>query len=118
GVMLKDDRLGGFKIDHEYEYSSLIDRQLSGLLALEDSTYIASSPAIAISHIRSIAYQTACNRGCAGFISRGKRHLRSERYQEIAPAVQKRARPDQKSVGSGLSQAIESVINLTFVVRL
>src|SRR5262245_5261064 len=112
------ERLGGLEIDHEFEFCSLIDRQLSGLLALEHPSYVASSSTIAISHIRSIAYQTACNRSCAGFISRRNRHLRSERHQEIAPAVQKRARPDQKCVDSGLSQAIESVIDLTFVVCL
>src|SRR5262245_25698769 len=112
------ERLGGLEIDHEFESCSLIDRQLSGLLALENPSYVASSSAIAISHIRSIAYQTACNRRCAGFISRRNRHLRRVRYQEIAAAVQERARPDQKCVSSGLSQAIESLINLTFVVRL
>src|SRR5215472_15007694 len=67
------ERLSGLKIDHEFESCSLIDRQLSRLLALEDPSYVTSSSAIAISYIRSIAYQTACSRGCAGFISRVSR---------------------------------------------
>jgi hypothetical protein len=79
--------LGGLEVDHKLESGSLINWQIGRLLALKDASDIEAGSPLTVCNIRSIAHQTASDRGCAGFICRRDRDLRSERDQEIAPAV-------------------------------
>ena len=76
----KAKHLCGLKVDHKLKFSSLIDRQLGGLLALKDPSDVASGTALAITNIGSIAHQTASGCGGTGFICRRDRDLRSERH--------------------------------------
>src|SRR5437773_7798009 len=51
--------LGGVEVDHELELDRLHDRQLAGLLALENPAGIDTSQAICIGDARSVTHQTA-----------------------------------------------------------
>jgi hypothetical protein len=73
--------------------------------------------AISIPNVRAIAYQPACHCSCAGFICRRNCDLCSACHQEVALAVQKWTGADQKGVGAGLSQGIESSFDLATRLR-
>src|ERR1700690_1374500 len=53
------ERLGGFEIDDQIELGRLHDRQISGLLALENPVDIAGRRSVRVDWIRPIGNQTA-----------------------------------------------------------
>src|SRR6516165_6532641 len=59
GRHVKAERLGGSQVDHELESRRLIDRQVGGLLALENPRDVESGAAIAVWNVVAIAHQPA-----------------------------------------------------------
>jgi hypothetical protein len=59
GRRVKPERLGGLKVDHELELGGLIDRQVSGLLALEDPSDVETGPAVRVWRVVALAHQPA-----------------------------------------------------------
>src|SRR6516165_509508 len=54
---VKAEGLGGLEIDHKLKFCGLLDRQVSRLLALENTAYVDASVAIHIQPIGAIAHQ-------------------------------------------------------------
>src|SRR6478752_10617392 len=81
------ERLGGLEVDHQVELGRSLHRKVAWFRVLEDAACVDTGLAITILNARSIAYQTARDRGRTDFKSGGNRDLRSEPNQQVASAV-------------------------------
>ena len=52
--------LGNFEVDYHLELGRLLDRQIGGLLALEDAPGIEACSVIQVREVESVAHQAAC----------------------------------------------------------
>ena len=48
------ERVRSLQIDHELEFGWLLDRQVTGIRALEDSIDIGGGPAITVAYVRTV----------------------------------------------------------------
>ena len=53
------ERLGGLEVDDQLDFGRLLDRQIGGLLALENPAGVDAGLAIGIGNARSVAHQAA-----------------------------------------------------------
>src|SRR5262245_63327707 len=65
------ERLGGLHVDDELHFGRLLDRQLGGLLAFENSARIDAERAVRIQNGASVSHQAASGYKLAKLVDRG-----------------------------------------------
>src|SRR6516164_1435395 len=98
---------GRWQVDHQIELSGQLDRQIAGLLALEDAAGIDAENAVAFIGVRPIAHQAASDGKLAAKIQCGKRMARSQHYELRGAIEEEWIGRDQHRVGAQLSQSLE-----------
>src|ERR1700756_5592504 len=63
-------RFGGLKVDHELDLRRLLDRQISGPVAFEDSASVSSKQSIVFYFTAAIAHQSTGSNETAKFVNR------------------------------------------------
>src|ERR1700730_1749119 len=69
----KAERFRGLEIDHQLGIRGLLDRQVGGVLALENAAGIIASEAIGVGDVGSVAHQPASHYSFAPWVDRGNR---------------------------------------------
>src|SRR5215813_11099740 len=67
------ERVGGLQVDDQFDFGNLLDRQVGGLLALEDTVGVDASRMECIRNAASVAYQAASRGELAKMVGRGHR---------------------------------------------
>src|SRR6516165_10438597 len=67
------ERLGGLHVDDELDFGRLLDRQLGGLLAFENSACIDAERAVRIQNGASVSHEAASGYKLAKLVDRGTR---------------------------------------------
>src|SRR5262245_30961740 len=97
---VEPQRLSGLEIDHCLVFGRQLHRQVSGLLALENTVNVPSCPPILVEEIRTIGRQAASGDEVALVVDCGKLVPGSKCDNQIANRCRVRARGhDQASVG-------------------
>ena len=90
-------RLGGLEVDHQLECGRLLDRQISGLGAVQDLSGVAADPLIGCREDRPIADQAAVRDVISRKIDRRKRMMRCQRRNLLRSAIEERIGDDDCS---------------------
>ena len=112
GGMVEAERLGGLEVDDQLDLGGLLDRQVGGLLALENAARIVAGPAVRVGIAAAVAHQAACSDELA--ILEDRRHRVSERQRAelFALAVEECVGDDHECAGPSLDQSCESVVDV------
>src|SRR6516165_10228820 len=105
--------LGGVEVDHELELGRLHDRQVGGLLALENPAGVNAGLAICVAKVRSVAHQAADLGSLAPGIDRRHPVVSRQRSELYATVVGQRAGSYQKRINRLLRKARKGRINVT-----
>src|SRR6516165_10004496 len=93
--------LRGPEVHDEIELDRLLDRQVSGLGALQDAIDIVGRPMEVVRNIRPIGHQAAVVGIVALRIDRRQMRLVDQRYDVLAKMIEHAVRKNDYSVGSG-----------------
>src|SRR5665811_1245996 len=108
------DSLGGLQVDDQFDFGNLLDRQVGGLLALEDTAGIDANPTERIRKTASVAHQAASLGELAKMVDRGYR-VADRQYGELfKPATEECIAANHEPARSQLDQLCEDTIELTF----
>ena len=84
----KAERRGGLQVDDQLDFSNLLDRQVGGLLALEDTAGVDASRMERIRNAASVAYQAASRDELAKMVDRGYCIADSKCCELLKPATE------------------------------
>src|SRR6516164_5361667 len=94
GRKAEAEYLGGVEVDHELELGRLHDRQIGGLLALENPASVDTGLAICVGKARSVAHQAANFRILAPGIDRRHLMVRRQRNELYATVEEQQGGTD------------------------
>src|SRR5262245_18645733 len=109
--------LGGLDIDHQLELRGLLDRQVGGLLTLENPTGVGSIQTMRIRKTASVAYQAAGLGVLAERKDRSYAVAGSQCCKLFAPTKEKRSRADHEPCCPQLDQACKDGVEVALGTR-
>src|SRR5262245_9472843 len=109
--------LGGLDIDHQLELRGLLDRQVDGLLTLENPTGVDSIQTMRIRKTASVAYQAASLGVLAERKDRSHAVAGSQCCKLFAPTKEKRIRADHEPCRPQLDQACKDGVEVALGTR-
>src|SRR6266478_8134839 len=95
-------RLGGLHVDDQLDLGGLLDRQVGGLLALENPASVDAGQTELVRTVASVAHQAAGGDKLAIGKNRGHRMADRQLGELFAPADEERIGGDQESTHSQL----------------
>src|SRR5882724_3700653 len=96
--------LGRLKIDGQFDFGGLLDRQIGWFLALENPAGIKTGDAMRFGDVGTVTHQTADHHKLAKRID-PRDFMASREFNElVAPVAKKRIRPHQERPCTLLSQ--------------
>src|SRR5262249_51535621 len=98
---------GGLEVDDQLKLRGLLDRQVSGLRALEDAGDITGGTPILCGAVRRVAHEAAFIRPGGGSVDRGQSRLCREIYDPRAVTVDEISSQDDDGLGPRLDCAVE-----------
>src|SRR5262245_61374337 len=105
GRHFESEYFGSLEVDNKLKLGGLIDRQIGGLLALENPGRIEPGAAIAIRDIISVAHQPTIFDIFADAIHGRNRVTRRQRDDLLAPASEECSWTNEKRTGAPLPQS-------------
>src|SRR5262249_53622492 len=105
---------GGLEVDIQLEFSRLLDRQVSRLIALENPASIIAGQAVRFRRAPSVAQQTSSHDELPTVIDRRHSVADRQRSELFASACKKWFRGDHEPARSQLDQLREDLIEVTF----
>src|SRR5262245_21418323 len=109
GRKAEAEYLGGVEVDHELELGRLHDRQIGGLLALENPASVDTGLAICVGKARSVAHQTASFHILAPGIDRRHLMVRRQRNELYATVEEQQGGTDQERINRLCARLAETV---------
>src|SRR5262245_50739066 len=94
------ERLRGLEVDHRLELGRLMDRQLRGVGALENSRGVDAVLAVTLGDAHTVAQQSARDRILAKLVDRRQPLSRRESNDPIAARIEVRGGCDQQRLGA------------------
>src|SRR5262249_43381829 len=104
---------GGVEVDHELEFDRLHDRQVGGLLALENPAGVYAGLAICVTKARSVAHQAADLGSVAPGIDRKHPMVGRQCNELYATVVEERAGTYQQRINRLLGKSHKGHTNVT-----
>src|SRR5262252_1231794 len=92
---LDAERLGGLKVEYQFEFDWLLNRQIGGLGTFQDAAGVDANLVIGIRNIGSVAHQPAGFSIVANCVARGKRMARRLEGKLPAPAIEEGVGTDE-----------------------
>ena len=102
GGTVEAERLGGLEVDDQLELGGLLDRQVGGLLALENSAGVDAGLTVRVGDAAAVAHQAAGRDKLATLIDRGHRVAERQCGELFAAASEECIGADHERAGSQL----------------
>ena len=101
------ERFGSLEIDEQFDFGDLLNRQVAGLLALENAANLDASKMIQLGNVASIAHQTASRSEFRVLIDR--RHSVAERQpaEFFAATTEERIRRDHERLSLHMRDRVD-----------
>src|SRR6516164_7894511 len=107
-------RVRRFQVDDQLEFGRLLDRQVGGLLALENAAGVFAGYSGHRGESRTVADQTAGSGKLADKVDRGDTMSRRHRWQLSTPAVEERVVTDEQRIHTPSLDRRESSLDIRF----
>ena len=108
------ERLRGFLVDVQLDFSGLLHWQVGGLVALENPAGIVAGQAVCLRRVSSVAQQTSGHGKLTILVDRWHRVAERQRGELFAPAREERIAANHEPARSQLDQLCEDPIEVTF----
>src|SRR5262245_55087826 len=108
------ERPGSFQIDDQLDLGGLLDRQITGLFALENSADINADQTVVFPVIASVAHQAPSRSELAKKVDRGHRMADRQCGQLFAAGNEQLIGHDHEPTGSQFDQGCECNLDLAF----
>src|SRR6266568_1904246 len=106
--------LGSPEVDVKFDFCCLLNRQVGGLLALENAAGIDAGQTVGVRKVRSVAQQTAGRSKLASFVDCGHRVADRQCGEPFAMAREQSIGADYESVRSQSGNAREGHLEVAF----
>ena len=115
---LDAERVGSLEIYDQLDFSGLLDRQITGLFAVENVPGIDADVTMRVRKAVSIADQAAGQGVLAKWVHRGDRVAQGQCGELLAPAIKKWITADHERAGSQSGQGCEDRIEFALGARM